>query len=1286
MTPGPAKATETTPRPKTSWRPHPPAPMRPPERREAPMPKPPLGNAAMAALARAQPTAAISRPTAPAGASNVAIVAATRQTPAAGAPAGPAPDARAPAAGAPVGPAADARAPAARHAAGPSVDRAGARGSGRGAGAAGSAAKALGAGHGHAPRPAMQTGVEHKEHAAAPAGPSHDPGFQQVVARVHGAAAGQRRHSPAAAKVAQAHAAAVSPPGEVSSQAADRHIQEMNQQQPRPFDRAAFKKALLDKIAATTPKTLGDAEKFKQSGKLASAKSELHGPVDKSKQEAAGPISQTATKPADASGIEPKPVTPMPPVETGAPPPDVGAAAAAPKPFGDADVSLQAGPTALNGQMSAAGVTEQQLQKSNEPAFKGALMAKQAATVQSATAPVAFRTEERTVLGAARADAAGAAQSHLGAMHSGRGKHLAEALARQAAAKQQDEQKRAEVARHIQGIYDKAKVEVEKKLKKLDQDVDTSFEAGATAAQKTFEDYVDQRMIRYKIDRYLIQPGGALLWAKDLLFDMPQEVNVFYEEGRKLYIAEMDHVLDGVAKLVETGLTDAKAEISRARTEIASYVAGLDPALREVGQKAAQEIGGKLDALEQDVVAKQDELIDTLAQKYNERLQQVDEKIAAKKAENRGLVNAAKEAVAGVIQTIISLKNMLLGVLSRAAAAINLIIEDPIRFLGNLVAGVKLGVQNFASRIGEHMKQGFMEWLFGAVAEAGIQLPKTFDLKGILSLVLQVLGLTYANIRSRAVAILGEKVVAALETAAEIFKKLITEGPAGLWEWIKEKLGDLKSMVLDEIRNFIIQRVIVAGVTWLIGLLNPASAFVKACKAIYDIIMFFVERGAQILALVNAVIDSVTAIAKGAIGGAATMVENALAKGIPVVIGFLAALLGLGGMSQKIKSVIETIRKPINAAIDWVIHQAVKLVKAAGKFIAGLFGGKNKEDKNPHADDPEKGLKVEAGLQALRQGEAERRVDGAISHQDALAIGAKVQREHPVFKSVKVKDGGGSWDYEYVASPSTKIPGDKKPVFENPQQIHQMIYDIAVERFAKERSRVAEQPDVASGGAQRIASVGPGEDPHILGSQIAARKGLSPEGAPFGKRVELGVAGEAVQARQGAGGSNIVIAGLGTYPEIAKQLEARGLSGPALAVAVEKFRKTGEGDVLVKRYVGLTFGAEAGRQVVAAAHAEFQLAASAGNVSARQLFGEGGISPVALVGFSRSERRLAAVRGGSAAPREGTKIGTTVQENLQRTVVLVYNAVKDRSFKDTTGLRTAILALLDQMDVAHQIG
>ena len=50
-----------------------------------------------------------------------------------------------------------------------------------------------------------------------------------------------------------------------------------------------------------------------------------------------------------------------------------------------------------------------------------------------------------------------------------------------------------------------------------------------------------------------------------------------------------------------------------------------------------------------------------------------------------------------------------------------------------------------------------MNWLFGKLAKAGIQMPESLNLKGILTLVMQVLGLTYANIRARAVGILGKK-------------------------------------------------------------------------------------------------------------------------------------------------------------------------------------------------------------------------------------------------------------------------------------------------------------------------------------------------------------------------------------------------------------------------------------------------------------------------------------------------------------------------------------------------
>ncbi len=139
--------------------------------------------------------------------------------------------------------------------------------------------------------------------------------------------------------------------------------------------------------------------------------------------------------------------------------------------------------------------------------------------------------------------------------------------------------------------------------------------------------------------------------------------------------------------------------------------------------------------------------------------------------------------------------------------------------------------------------------------------------------------------------------------------------------------------MIGSIKDFVMTKVITAGVTWIISLLNPASAFIKACKAIYDVVMFFVERGAQIMALVNAILDSIISIAKGNIAGAAAYVESVLAKTVPVVISFLASVLGLGGISEKIKAIIEKIREPINAAIDWVIKKAVELVRSVAGFV-----------------------------------------------------------------------------------------------------------------------------------------------------------------------------------------------------------------------------------------------------------------------------------------------------------------------------------------------------------------
>ena len=49
-----------------------------------------------------------------------------------------------------------------------------------------------------------------------------------------------------------------------------------------------------------------------------------------------------------------------------------------------------------------------------------------------------------------------------------------------------------------------------------------------------------------------------------------------------------------------------------------------------------------------------------------------------------------------------------------------LILDNPGGFLSNLIAAVKGGFSAFAGRIWDHLKKGFMKWLFGALGNAGI--------------------------------------------------------------------------------------------------------------------------------------------------------------------------------------------------------------------------------------------------------------------------------------------------------------------------------------------------------------------------------------------------------------------------------------------------------------------------------------------------------------------------------------------------------------------------------------
>jgi hypothetical protein len=769
--------------------------------------------------------------------------------------------------------------------------------------------------------------------------PTDDPKFNKVESRVNQVAATEKKHAPAKAKVAEAQGAALPPANDTASQAAAAQVDTMAAQKPGTFNKQAFIAAVRKAIEAASPKNMDEADNFKESGKAEAVKEQVGGLVTKGKDDSQQAIKQSTDAAPDASKATPKPVTAMPDEQPGKPPIDVGAAGAMPSPKSVAEVNLASGPCEIDSQMADANVTEDQLKKSNEPEFTDAVDAKQKTEEHAATAPQEYRAQEQQTLDKEKAEAAAGASSATAAMHVGKVGAANKVGADKSAAKAKDEAARAQVAKQIEDIYNRAKSDVTKILADLDPLVDKTFKEGEEAARNEFTSFVKTKTDAYKDDRY----SGVLGWGRWLKdkFKTNPDLNKIIDDGRAKYMARMDVVIGNVADIIGRELTRAKDRIAQGRTEVKEYVAKLPKDLKQAGAEGQTKIDSQFDQLESDVTDKQDGLVQTLAQKYTAARDALDEEANKMKEDNKGLVDKAKDAVVGVIQTILKLKDMLLGVLAKAAGAIGKIIKDPIGFLGNLVNAIKSGLSQFVSNIGTHLKKGLMGWLFGALGEAGIQLPESFDLKGILSLILQVLGLTYDNIRGIAVRLVGEKIVAAAEGTVKVLMTLVKEGPAGLWEWIKDKIAEIniKEMVMGAIKDFVITKIITAGVTWLIGFLNPAAAFIKACKMIYDIIMFFIERGSQIMEFVNSILDGIGAIAAGSIGAAANLVENSLAKILPLAISFLAAALGVGGIGEKIKEIIEKIRAPITklvtAVLGPILRPLKKLYDKGAKWVKG---------------------------------------------------------------------------------------------------------------------------------------------------------------------------------------------------------------------------------------------------------------------------------------------------------------------------------------------------------------
>jgi hypothetical protein len=338
----------------------------------------------------------------------------------------------------------------------------------------------------------------------------------------------------------------------------------------------------------------------------------------------------------------------------------------------------------------------------------------------------------------------------------------------------------------------------------------------------------------------------------------------------------------------------------------------------------------------------------------------------------------------------------------RAAGAFRQIVQNPVGFIRNLVRAGILGFRQFGGNFLNHLRRSLIGWLTGAMSGAGVYVPRAFSLQEIVKFVLSVLGLTWQSIRQRLARVVGEGPVRAMETGFDIVRTLVTQGPAAAWNQIVQGLTNLREMVMEQVMSFVRARVVQAAIARLVTSLNPAGAFIQAIIAIYNTVMFFVERLRQIAQVAMSFVDSIAAIASGAVGSAANRVEQTMGGLLTLVISFLARIAGLGRVSDAVIRIVNRVRQPINRALDRVANWIVTQARRLGRFVAQAG-----VPQDPRARLRLAGQAAVAAARRLRG-----RITGALLNPVLAAI-----RTRFGLTEIRPYERGGKWWVRMVANP-----------------------------------------------------------------------------------------------------------------------------------------------------------------------------------------------------------------------------------------------------------------------------
>ncbi len=805
-----------------------------------------------------------------------------------------------------------------------------------------------------------------------------DTQFHDLVKETKTKAKGQRKHDEPVTKTDEAQQKAnVKDDAAVTSAAMVLTTNEnVTTEKPKEFSAEDFKKQLKQKIEEKVPNDEKQAKEFiKNDNKVNEIVSNTKGNIKESQKDVtqnAENISNEQTVNSDKRDvIAQRPGGELTVEEPGKRPGVGEAERAVPKPVAAEDVQMDKEHDAdsLDKEMAANKMTDNQLAESEEKSFTDTLELKQQSQQELCSVPAKLRNAENTQHEADTKATQGEITHGLNSMHNQRSGQFNGV---------QETKKNTQTAEEIQLmlyynnlklIYIATETSVKNRLDKLDEEVTSKFQEAIDKAFGTFKQNVTSRLDYYydwhvvrrdyeKEDKFTRMTNSAfdqriieLRWQQlKLKPDDPKwksleaEIRMvgskrqkliieqIFEEEKALFISTVNVAIDEIAIIVANGLNDAKAIIKNGEDQTMKAYGTLSDENKKKAEEATGDFMAKYKDLDQKVNDKEGELVEAMSKQYADsvsKLKQTFEDIRAEAALKWW--ERAWRKIKEIALIIYNLGKTLLNILVKAASVIGDILAHPIRFFGNLIDGIGLGFKNFIKNLPKHLEEVMFKLILGAVPP-DLKLPEKWDAAGIFSFILDFFGLSKANIRKQAVDYFSEPVVQKLEQAFDLFIIFREKGFAGLWEYVKEKIGDLKNAIIEEVKTFFKEAIIEAAIKYLISMLTPASGFIKVCLSIIGVIKFFFTQLVNLLKLLDSILDSMIDIVNGRIENAAKRVESALADLLLIGIKFLAALVGinLDKIQAKVSKIINAVRNPVNRAIKWLFDKAKAFAEKTG--------------------------------------------------------------------------------------------------------------------------------------------------------------------------------------------------------------------------------------------------------------------------------------------------------------------------------------------------------------------